>query len=254
MKNLTLIILIFLCLFPAKFSKAETLSNPEMAKIFIKANEAYQQQNFEDAKNKYETLVKNGLVNGHLFYNLGNCYTKLNNTGKAIVFYLKAKDLIPRDADLNSNLNFIKKRTADQIENSEDSQIFKRVFFWYDQLNTEEFIIIFLILWSLIFALLIAKRFIYSELIRLGIISFIFLNFFFGISFVAKLLESMQQKAVVTVQEANVKSSTDTNSVTIFKVHEGTVLNVTEKTDKWSKIELTKDKRGWIQDASIENL
>jgi tetratricopeptide (TPR) repeat protein len=255
MKYLSFILIyLFILFYQLPAPAAGTSGNPEQVQLFVKANEAYRQKNYQEACDKYQALANSGLVNGHLYYNLGNCYTKLNNTGKAMVYYLKAKESIPRDADLESNINFLKKRISDNQENSEDSQIFNRIFFWYDQLSLPETLFIFLVLWSILFTFLILRRFVYSELIRMGVISLILLNLIFGISLLFKLSEARQPKAVVISQEANVKSSTDLNSVTIFKVHEGTVLKVTEKTDKWRKIELTKDKRGWIQDTSIESL
>src|SRR4051812_31417158 len=94
-------ILFFSFIFSAE---AEVLNESQQVQLFVKANEAYHQQKFSDAKNKYEELVDSGLTNGNLYYNLANCYVKLNNNGLAMAYYLKAKELNPRDADIDSNL------------------------------------------------------------------------------------------------------------------------------------------------------
>jgi len=72
--------------------------------IFFKSNESYKQGAFEEAIQGYNQLIDGGLGNGHLFFNLGNAYFRMNKLGKALLNYERARLLLPRDADLNFNL------------------------------------------------------------------------------------------------------------------------------------------------------
>ena len=51
-----------------------------------------------------------------LFYNLGNTYFKAGELGRAILFYQKAKQLLPRDSDIKKNLAYAESLTIDKIE------------------------------------------------------------------------------------------------------------------------------------------
>jgi len=232
---------------------AKTFTESEKAQIFLKANEFYQKGDFNRAKENYEKLIESGLRNGYLFYNLGNTYTRLNNKGKAILNYDRAKLFIPRNADLDSNLTYVQGKIEDKIDVSQNRQILKEVFFWYDSFNTSELLTIFLILWSLFFILAILKIFMPNTLVRRTFITFVILSLIFGTTYLIKGINSIENnRAIVMQAEASVKTGIDVESITIFKVHEGTELKVLQKEKDWFKVQLSKDKRGWIQKDSLE--
>jgi tetratricopeptide (TPR) repeat protein len=49
------------------------------------ANKLYEQNKFAEARDAYETILRNGYSNGELYYNLGNAYYKSGNIAKAIL-------------------------------------------------------------------------------------------------------------------------------------------------------------------------
>ncbi|MEX1326087.1 MAG: tetratricopeptide repeat protein, partial [Desulfobacterales bacterium] len=67
---------------------------------FFEANRAYKNDQFQEAVDGYLKLTENGIENGHLYYNLGNAYYRLGDLGKAILFFERARLLLPRDDDL----------------------------------------------------------------------------------------------------------------------------------------------------------
>lgn len=69
------------------------------------ANNLYSEARYEEAAKEYESILSDGFEGGSLYYNLGNAYFKAGELGKAILSYKKAQRFIPRDADLNANLN-----------------------------------------------------------------------------------------------------------------------------------------------------
>lgn len=74
--------------------------------VFQQANAAYEAKRFEDAIALYESLVReHGVVNGYLFYNLGNAYFRSGDLGRAILNYRRAQRLVPRFSDLARNLD-----------------------------------------------------------------------------------------------------------------------------------------------------
>ena len=73
------------------------------------ANDLYENNKFQQAADSYESLIKRGLNNGYLYYNLGNTYIRLGKIGPAILNYMNAQKLIPRNENLQANLNCLER-------------------------------------------------------------------------------------------------------------------------------------------------
>lgn len=84
------------------FAQPGVTGNPQTR--FNEANAAYTKGDYAKAIGLYQQLLAERWQSGPLYYNLGNAYFKQGETGKAILYYEKAKRLIPGDADLKANL------------------------------------------------------------------------------------------------------------------------------------------------------
>ena len=112
----------------------------------LKANQLYMQKEYEKAARLYEALIAGGLHNGYLYYNLGNAYSRLGRPGPAILNFLKAKELLPRDPSLDANLKYTLRQTTDQISQMPPEGVLKTVFFWADACNLKEHLKLILVL------------------------------------------------------------------------------------------------------------
>ena len=74
---------------------------------FVSANSLYAQGEVDQAVEMYKKILDQGYVSGNIFYNLGNCYYKLDKNGYAIYYYKRALQLIPRDSDLLANYRYV---------------------------------------------------------------------------------------------------------------------------------------------------
>jgi tetratricopeptide (TPR) repeat protein len=83
-----------------------------IGEIFKLANRAYEQGDYQKAAGLYRQVLGEGYESGNLYYNLGNCYYKLKQKGRAILYYEKARRLIPGDADLQTNLAYVGRGTG----------------------------------------------------------------------------------------------------------------------------------------------
>ncbi|MBW2220405.1 MAG: hypothetical protein JRF40_13100, partial [Deltaproteobacteria bacterium] len=135
MKRFSVLILtlLFISVSFADGSEKKHLSREEM---FFKANEAYKEGRFEDAIGGYTRLLNGGYKSGHLFYNLGNTYFRLNQLGYAVLNYERARLLIPRNGDLGFNLRYARDQTRDALPVYKD--LISTTFFWMDSLNFNE--------------------------------------------------------------------------------------------------------------------
>ena len=82
------------------------------------ANELYQKGQYGQAVDVYQSLLKKAPGNPYLHYNLANAYFKQGanaSLGLAIVEYLRAYQLLPRDPDIRYNLDFALKRGGESL-------------------------------------------------------------------------------------------------------------------------------------------
>ena len=88
----------------ASVVRAESEARPQV--LFQRANEAYRQSHFAEAVEDDQAILARGTENGVVYYNLGNAFLKNEQVNEALWAYLKAKQWLPRDADVQANLEY----------------------------------------------------------------------------------------------------------------------------------------------------
>lgn len=76
--------------------------------LFVQACDFYEAGDLVSARAGFEGLVKAGVRNGAVYYNLGNCYYKQGEVGRAVANYRRALMLSPRDEDTRFNLDLLR--------------------------------------------------------------------------------------------------------------------------------------------------
>lgn len=100
----------------------------EVSKAFANANELYKKENYEAAASKYEFINSNLKVeSAELYFNLGNCYYKLDKVAPAIYNFEKALLFNPNDEVVKTNLEFAQKKAIDDIKIVPDVGISKAI-------------------------------------------------------------------------------------------------------------------------------
>ena len=102
-----LLFLLVLLVLPSRAGAEENpgrVINPQA--LFYQANSLYEEGRYEEAAAAYRQLLDHGDDSGSLSFILGNTYFRMGRTGWAVLYYEKAKRLIPRDADLRANLGY----------------------------------------------------------------------------------------------------------------------------------------------------
>jgi tetratricopeptide (TPR) repeat protein len=226
-------------------------NHPEEA--FFMANQAYKEGRFQDAIDGYEELLESGYSNGSLYFNLGNCYFRLEQLGKAILNYERANLLIPRDADLNFNLRFARDQTQDAI--ADQHGFFEILFFWTDSLTTYElywgFAVLNILFWGILFIRLFSKM----EWTYYATIIILIFWIITGASFGWKYYQlRTDDRAVILKKEIDILAGPAQGDTVLFKLHEGTIVNYERSEDDWSLISYSKSKRGWVRAQTLEKI
>ena len=94
---------------------------PSPTDLMDEANDQYERGEYSGAAQQYEALIESGYEDATLYYNLGNAYFKDDDLGRAVLNYLRAEELSPRDADIRANLELARARTVDRVESGGES-------------------------------------------------------------------------------------------------------------------------------------
>lgn len=223
----------------------------------LKAEAAYTMGEFNQAITLYENLLDTGEHSAILYYNLGNAYFKNDMLGAAILNYSRALRLDASMEDARYNLDVASARTIDKIESVPDFFVVSYLEGLRRAVSGNTWAVL-----SLVF-LLIALAGVVVWLV-LGSLSYRKVGFTTGVVFAICAVVAFwcslvsydevhnSSSAVVINTAAPVVSAPTSDSKDLFVLHEGTAVEVIERSDKWSEIQISNGEKGWIESHSIE--
>lgn len=219
---------------------------------FEQGNNAYRENNYLEALEWYHKIEEAGFESGHVYYNIGNCYYKLDQIGHAVLYYEKALKLKPDDKEIQFNLELANLKVVDRLEMPPQFFLFE----WWDNLKVffsiYDLTIVVVILYVISIALLIALLFLRYSIRRKTILTLLgvsaVLTIFFTYLLILNVQESSQNRhAIILTQSANVLSAPNEGSTDVFVLHEGAKVSLDEQRGEWVKISLPDGKTGWLQ-------
>lgn len=222
------------------------LANSE-TENFFEANKLYINGDFEGASKIYEKLINSKTENGYLFYNLANSYFRLGELGKAIFYYRKALELLPRDADIKYNLEYVRQKTIDKIEKK--TSLIDTFIRPTKSLNEKEAYILFFIFSFLTFLIFVIAIFYKRNFLKYVKTILILFTLFFA--YVLNVKHFAKPFGVIIAEEVRVYSGVGIGNVVLFRVHQGTEFNINDSFESWRLIELSDGKKGWIESGYI---
>jgi len=238
--------LILSCLFMGQlFFLGAGFAQSSIHETFFKAHEAYDQGLYEDAIKLYPQDIPSG----EIYYNLGNFYYKMGKTGEALYNYRLAKIYMPRDADLTFNLNYVREKVVDKIEDRRS--VIKKTILASPTSVRESFILVSLL--SLVFwplsVFLIYRR---SEWLLwprgvAGVLLMLSLFNLFSSYYISKYAFG-----VVDIPEIQVYSGVGKGDVVLFTLHEGVEFEVLDRYEDWYQIQLLDGKKGWLRADKVK--
>ncbi|MCM5662085.1 tetratricopeptide repeat protein [Galbibacter mesophilus] len=227
--------------------------------LFEKGNSFYNNGKYQEAIESYLQIAENGEHSAALYYNLGNSYYKLNQIAPSIYYYEKALLLDPDDQDVLNNLQFAKNMTIDAIDVMPQTGIDKLFENFIGRLSYNSWailaivgMILFVILFLLYyFAAFSTKKRIYFGL---SVLLLIISVASFGFAYQQYDLEQGKRPAIIFSKETSIMSEPNMGSNEVFKLHEGTKVNVLEVLGEWNKIKLADGKIGWLPSSELKEI
>ena len=227
--------------------------------VFNQATSAYQNQNYEDAVQLYQSLVNDGFAGGELYYNLGNAYFKMDKLGLSILYYEKALKYSPGDEDILHNLAIANARTVDKIK--EVPNLFLVDWFNYYLALFPVLtwtLILYVSFLSLLFSIggfLLSRRLRYKRPAFFSTIVTLVLTLLLSITLYAKIdQETTSHYGVLITPNISVKNSPDFNSNDAFIINEGIKFEIEDTVNNWGRIKLSDGKVGWLPKSAYEKI
>ena len=227
--------------------------------VFENANTAYNAGQFEKAVLLYKEILENGEHSAALYYNLANCFYRLNNVAEGIFYYEKAKQLNPLDEDINVNSAFAQNMAIDAVEVLPKSQITR----------LQETVVGFFSLggWA-IFAVILAWLLAiscglyFSNKIPLVKRTFFVITILSGLLLISALSiavikstnEADTTYGILFNEKIEVWAEPNSRAEVLFLLHEGTKVQMLDELQEWQKISIANGSVGWIKDGKVRSL
>lgn len=260
-----------LCLLLAATAQAARLSRAEQKDLFAQAESLFREgdaltakgqdaaasEKYRAAALRYERIAREaGVRNGRLDYNIGNCYFRAGDLGRAILYYRRAQRLIPNDPNLRQNLRqnlaYARLRRADVVKERVGRRVARTLLFLHYDLSPFPKIVLAAVFLNLA-ALLGLLRLFRPSAPRWPL----FVLFGLGLLFIASVsfteLDLHRSPPGVVVAESVVARKGDGAAYEpSFKapVHAGMEFRLVERRADWYHIELPDGRRCWIPDKS----
>ncbi|MCB0325792.1 MAG: BatD family protein, partial [Bdellovibrionales bacterium] len=226
-----------------------------------KAQVAYEQGDYEAAREAYRKLIAAGFDNGHLLYNLANTEYRLNAYGSAIAHYRQALSELPANADVLANLQLTRKQAVDQLE-----QQGRGWFSWkglldipYTLFTQFQLQVAFFVCYGAFLFLLSASAVLDQPLLRTAQLPLLFVAIYLAVLVFGtrpgriggrELALTPEQRsrnaAVVATDSAKVHSGDSNQFQVVFVLHDGAEVETRERRGDWVEVFLPNERRGWM--------
>ncbi len=226
--------------------------------FFDEGNQRYQNGDFTSALVSYARILDDGLESGDLYYNIGNTYFKLGELGPAILYYERARRLMPGDDDLLANLALARSLTADEITPLPGFWLFRAIGWWVGLLGRPALVwlvgVAYVIAIAALILVILRPATVLAAWARRLAIAGATVTVVFGLNLAARELGiGAAEEAVIMAEETEVQSApSDDSALQIFAVHEGTKVRIDRRSDEWIEIVLEDGKVGWIRADQLE--
>ncbi|MBS1625906.1 MAG: tetratricopeptide repeat protein [Bacteroidetes bacterium] len=247
--SLTRIVLVLLC----ALGLGSGLYAETTAQLFDAANTAYKNKDYDLAIAGYDKLLSQGYRTAEIYYNLGDAFYKKDSIGQAILCYERALRLAPGDEDITFNLKLANQKTVDRLIPVPQLAIVQRWDHFVEARSSRTWSILAGVCVWLALAGFAAYLFVQS-IRRLGfyfgVVLLLCAGFFGSLAWSQSHAETGADQAILTTDNAYIKSAPDASSTDLFMIHEGIKLRILDHVGEWSKVRLADGKVGWVQQAT----
>lgn len=240
-----------------------------------RGDSAYNRGEYDKAVELYKAVEDSAGTSAAMLYNLGNAYYKSGDEGHAMVSYLRAKRLDPRNSRINDNIKFLSSRVEDvnkaELKGKKGNvspdplSFFQRAGNAITRDTSSDYWAVFGAI-SFVILLGAIAVYIFSPLVTLkklgffsAIIMFVFTIIFTIFALSAAHAFERHEEVVVTAFKTTLKEEPDAGAADVgTPLHRGTLFTIIEDDrgqrgePEWYKVKLNSDNIGWIPAVDVE--
>lgn len=224
---------------------------------FDQATIAYNEGKYEEAIALYEKILSEEYHSAAVYFNLANCYYKLDEIAPSIYNYEKALLLSPGDKEIKENLTFAQNMRLDAIQPLPKTALGNLYSNISSIMHFDKWAITGVVFVMLFVLLCAAYMLLYES--KSKRISFIGAGIFLLLALLSILMaylgfenEKNDHPAIVFKSEVAVTAEPNARSDKAFLLHEGTKVWIIEGLEDWSKIMIEDGQTGWIPSSAIK--
>ncbi len=225
--------------------------------VFDEGNALYNQGNYAEAIEKYTSIINNGSESAELYYNLGNAYYKINDIANSIFYFEKSLLLDPNNNETINNLSFSQNMTIDRIETVPVNQVSKFISKFTNLFDYNTWFLISILFEFL--SLIVFSLYLFNKnsdtkkrYFSIGSIFLFCFIIFLSLGVNSKSEYEKNNPAILFDSRISFKSEPNERSEELFLLNEGTKVNVLEKINEWSLIELSNGSKGWVLNSKYQ--
>lgn len=249
--------------------RAEPLSRAEAEDLFEEGKSLFRQATaladsdpggardlMQQALLRFQKLEREGEIrNGRLYYNLANIHFQLDDLGRAILNYRRAREYIPDDPRLQQNLAFARAQRADSFAEPEQRKVLKTIFFWHYDFTLRTRAWTFAVAFAACWTLLACRLFVRSPwLTRLAVAAAVLALGMLASVAHTHLDRARSRPGVILDRTVVARLSDSHTAAPAFTepLHAGTEFEVTEDRGAWYEVRLPDGQTCWLPAAAVE--
>jgi tetratricopeptide (TPR) repeat protein len=222
---------------------------------FNQAGQLYEEAKYAEALALYQGIERS-VFHWKLFYNMGNCYYKMNNFVKAKIYYLRAERLNPFEASIQKNIDIVDRQFSDKMEEERPDFLTRLA------LHIESVISLNVLSVILLIVVVILNAFIFL-LIKKGKSRFRL----YGVSFSLVIVlviggyhiyrtgkQELRNTAVIVKADSELRSGPGESNTILFKVNPGLKVKIIEKSRTWVQVSASAQVAGWVEEDRLERI
>lgn len=222
----------------------------EARRHFETGNQRYEQGQYRQAVDAYQAALDTGYASGALYYNLGNALFRTGDLGRAILYYEKARRLLPNDPRLHHSLDIARSSTG--IPAPPAPQGWTALAAGIDPA----------LCFFLGFVLFVAGAGILSYRIWqrrsipgwLGWIPLAAGLLLASLALGASWLRTLDRRAVVVAPEAPLHPRPMISAPRDTTLHNGVILSIQRRQPGWTEVRLSNGRIGWLRSEDLEDV
>jgi len=217
---------------------------------FEAACKAYDQGRWDEAAEGFRGLLRFGIADWRLEYNLANTEFKRGHLGEAILHYERARRLNPADPEVAGNLAIARSKIHDVVEEEDAAGALRVVRSLQDRMGVSAQAVVFLVgVWlvSGIVAWCGSRPKGFTAAWGWTLTATLLVT---GLAFLSwratwSRLEGTP-RAVILKASVDALAGPALNNATLFTLHEGTTVRVQSEREGWLQVTLPNSLSGWV--------